>query len=174
MYTCKTASEAVKNGQAFRFRYAGGVDTIEYINGETKKPSGYCIDAIGGDVYADGHHDYFGLYECDPGDPNQDFNHEKFAAGLPGVLELSEFNFPPMAPDERVSMYNTGTKNGAEIHGEWKTSEITERTKWVLSPVPVPTTRRQLAATASLPISKSFHRSGGVHTETRRRLQALV
>jgi len=114
------------------------------------------------------------FYECDPGDPNQDFNHEKFAAGLPGVLELSEFNFPPMAPDERVSMYNTGTKNGAEIHGEWKTSEITERTKWVLSPVPVPTTRRQLAATASLPISKSFHRSGGVHTETRRRLQALV
>ena len=143
--------------------YKGGVDTIEYINGKTKQGSNYCIDAIGGELYADGHHDFFGLFPCDSGDPNQDFNHEKFAAGQPGVLELSEFNFPPMALDEVVSMYNTGTKNGAEIHGEWKTSEITERTKWVLSAVPAPTTRRALLAKQGL-----RHRRVGVVQERAR------
>ena len=35
------------------------------------------------------------------------------------------------------------------------------------------TTRRRLEATVPLPVSKSFHRSGGAHTEARRRLQAL-
>ena len=33
--------------------------------------------------------------------------------------------------------------------------------------------RRRLEATVPLPVSKSFHRSGGAHTEARRRLQAL-
>ena len=35
------------------------------------------------------------------------------------------------------------------------------------------TTRRRLEATVPLPVSKSFHRSGGAHTDARRRLQAL-
>jgi len=35
------------------------------------------------------------------------------------------------------------------------------------------TTSRRLEATVPLPVSKSFHRSGGAHTEARRRLQAL-
>ena len=35
------------------------------------------------------------------------------------------------------------------------------------------TTSRRLEATVPLPVSKSFHRSGGAHTEVRRRLQAL-
>ena len=35
------------------------------------------------------------------------------------------------------------------------------------------TVRRRLEATVPLPVSKSFHRSGGAHTDARRRLQAL-
>ena len=35
------------------------------------------------------------------------------------------------------------------------------------------TTSRRLEATVPLPVSKSFHRSGGAHTDARRRLQAL-
>ena len=38
---------------------------------------------------------------------------------------------------------------------------------------PTPPARRRLEATVPLPVSKSFHRSGGAHTEARRRLQAL-
>ena len=38
---------------------------------------------------------------------------------------------------------------------------------------PTPSARRRLEATVPLPVSKSFHRSGGAHTEARRRLQAL-
>ena len=89
---------------------------------------------------------------CFPPAPTPRPSHEPTYA--PSYAPTTDTSAPAMAP----------TATGVPTCTDAPTGAPTNATN---------TTSRRLEATVPLPVSKSSHRSGGAHTEARRRLQAL-
>ena len=82
MYECKDHADAGANGQLWEY---GSFGHNGYFIKLADEP--WCVDAIGGSVFNDGAHGWFGLYECNYG-PNQEL---QFVGEQPTYLDLGAF-----------------------------------------------------------------------------------